>query len=111
MTYIYLKDLINKWQQKTFFNRAINIFFIIISNLYKFGQGLTDLNKFRQVLTNLTLKKAGGGVSYVPAAQKIACHSSQDRARVVVVDPFIFAFVIHYTIVTRPPGSVIVNSE
>ena len=30
MTYISVKELINKWQQKTFFNIAINIFFIII---------------------------------------------------------------------------------
>ena len=31
---------------------------------------------------HLTLKKAGGG-SYVPTAQEIACHFSQDHARVL----------------------------
>ena len=31
----------------------------------------------------LTLKKAGDGGSYVPAAQEIACHFSQDHARVL----------------------------
>ena len=51
MTYIYLKDLINKWQQKTFFNRAINIFFIIISMIVNFAiYGLLFENKIRPSL-------------------------------------------------------------
>ena len=34
----------------------------------------------------LTLKKAGG--SYVPAAQEIACHFSQDHARILTLLDF-----------------------
>ena len=37
--------------------------------------------------TELTLKKAGRG-SYVPMAQEIACHFSQDHARVLTLLDF-----------------------
>ena len=51
MTYIYLKDLINKWQQKTFFNRAINIFYIIILMIGNFViYGVLFENKIRPSL-------------------------------------------------------------
>ena len=39
------------------------------------------------IYSTLTLKKAGGG-SYVPTAQEIACHFSQDHARVLTLPDF-----------------------
>ena len=37
---------------------------------------------------HLTLKKAGRGGSYVLAAQEIACHFSQDHARILTLLDF-----------------------
>ena len=56
---------------------------------------MDDLSAAREIPWRYTLKrfklnpKEGGGGSYVPTAQKIACHFSQDHARVLKLRDFV----------------------